>query len=92
MILIKKEAETSRRQVRFRGISEGIVIDCEEGLFAALLEFAFHHTINSIKTYENAMEESMLRDQKTLFLQLILRKNDVLNRLDMYRAESPSVL
>jgi len=87
MIVIKKEVETPKRQVFFRGILETSAIDCEEGLFAALLNVAIHHTSNYSDLYESAAKDSVQRNQRLMFLQLNYRKSDVLNNLKRYRSE-----
>jgi hypothetical protein len=87
VISVTKEIETTKRQIRFRGITQAVVIDREEGLFAALLEFAFHHTTHNYKFYNNAVINSFLQEQKTLFLQIICRKTEVINKLRIYRLE-----
>jgi rubrerythrin len=87
MVIVKREAEKPLRLVRFRGVVEDAIIDCEEGLFAALLEFAFHHIVNDAEFYENAAAYSVPGERKTIFLQMAYRKRDVINKLQMYRSE-----
>jgi hypothetical protein len=87
MVIVLKEAEKPIRSVRFRGVVEATVIDCEEGLFAALLEFAFHRTVNDAEVYENIATHSIPGERKLIFLQLVYHKRDVLNKLQMYRSE-----
>jgi hypothetical protein len=89
MILVKqgKDVSQSRKQVKFRGTTQATMVDCEEGLFAALLELVFHHTINAVEAYEKVMRSSVSGKTKTFFLHLILRKKAVLDQLQMYRSE-----
>jgi hypothetical protein len=87
MVIVKNEPALSNRHIHFRGLTEAFAIDCEEGLFAALLEIAYHHTVNDIEIYENEVINSNQHNQKSFFLQLIFRKKDVINRLKMYRSE-----
>jgi hypothetical protein len=87
MIVITKEVETPKRQVYFRGMLETAALDCEEGLFASLLDLAVHHTSNYSEMYENAAMDAVRQEQKIIFLQLAYRKSDLLTKLKRYRSE-----
>jgi rubrerythrin len=87
MVVITKEVETPKRQVYFHGILETAALDCEEGLFASLLDLAIHHTSNYSEMYEHAAMDSARQEQKIIFLQLAYRKSDLLAKLKRYRSE-----
>lgn len=76
-----------KRQLRYNGITQITVVDGEEGVFAAFLEFAIKHTQNDSALYEKAVRLSNQIEQKNLFLQLGYRKNEIVCKLKMQRSD-----